>query len=423
MRHITTIPVFTPYPATGYGFDDDTKKMLGGLTWGDVHHPSLSETNAAKIVKIMDLALRQGVPVVGLNDSGGARIQEGVARSRLRDHLPAQHAGLRRDPADLGHHGALRGGAVYSPAITDFTIMVEDTSYMFVTGPDVIKAVTHEEVSKEELGGAMSHNARSGVAHFAVSDDRECLALIRELLGFFPSNNLDDPPRVENNDSPGREEEALDRLVPESPFQPYDMLDLIHRLYEADESFQTLDFMVHTRLYFPHILVQIVLGTLERVRPILMTAFAFILGVVPLAVQRRRVTGGLAAKDVGDLNGFRGPYGNWFPLEEWEGKNIVFIAGGIALPPMRCVIWNALDLRDQFKDITIIYGARTVADLVYKQELEEWSKRSDVKVITTVDPGGETPDWKGPVGLSRPCWKKPLPGARTPSRLCAALRL
>jgi propionyl-CoA carboxylase beta chain len=190
---------------------------------------SLSETNAAKIVKIMDLALKMGVPVVGLNDSGGARIQEGVlslggyADIFLRNTLASGVI-----PQVSAIMGPCAGGAVYSPAITDFTIMVEGTSYMFVTGPDVIKTVTHEEVTKEELGGAMTHNATSGVAHFAVPDDRECLRLVRELLGYLPSNNVDDPPRRETADPIDREDEALDRLVPESPNQPYDILDLIH---------------------------------------------------------------------------------------------------------------------------------------------------------------------------------------------------
>jgi propionyl-CoA carboxylase beta chain len=194
---------------------------------------SLSETNAAKIVKIMDLAMRQGAPVVGLNDSGGARIQEGVAslagyadiflRNTLASGVVPQISAIM---------GPCAGGAVYSPAITDFTVMVERTSYMFVTGPDVIRTVTHEEVSKEELGGAMTHNARSGVAHFAVADDRECLLLIRELLGFLPGNNVDDPPRVETTDPFDREDEALDRLVPESPNQPYDILDLVHAVVD-----------------------------------------------------------------------------------------------------------------------------------------------------------------------------------------------
>ncbi|MBI4475563.1 MAG: acyl-CoA carboxylase subunit beta [Acidobacteria bacterium] len=201
-----------------YGFAQDFT-VFGG---------SLSETNAAKIVKIMDLAVQEGAPIVGLNDSGGARIQEGVlslagyADIFLRNTLASGVV-----PQISAIMGPCAGGAVYSPAITDFNIMVRNTSYMFVTGPDVIKTVTHEEVTKEELGGAMTHNQKSGVAHFAVDDDHECLALIRELVSFLPSNNLDDPPRLESSDPADRADEALDRLVPESPNQPYDMLDLI----------------------------------------------------------------------------------------------------------------------------------------------------------------------------------------------------
>jgi propionyl-CoA carboxylase beta chain len=195
---------------------------------------SLSETNAAKIVKIMDLAMKMGAPVVGLNDSGGARIQEGVmslggyADIFLRNTLASGVV-----PQISAIMGPCAGGAVYSPAITDFNIMVENTSYMFVTGPDVIKTVTHEEVTKDELGGAMTHNATSGVAHFAVPDDRACLRLIRELLSYMPGNNVDEAPRIETSDPIEREDGALDRLVPASPNQPYDMLDLIHAV--ADE--------------------------------------------------------------------------------------------------------------------------------------------------------------------------------------------
>ncbi len=192
---------------------------------------SLSETNAAKIVKIMDLAMKMGAPVVGLNDSGGARIQEGVlslggyADIFLRNTLASGVI-----PQISAIMGPCAGGAVYSPAITDFNIMVEGTSYMFVTGPDVIRTVTHEEVSKEELGGAKTHNETSGVAHFSVPDDRACLQIIRELLGYLPSNNLDDAPRRAPSDPNDREDEALDRLVPESPNQPYDMHDLVHAI-------------------------------------------------------------------------------------------------------------------------------------------------------------------------------------------------
>ena len=194
---------------------------------------SLSETNASKIVKVMDLAVQNGAPVVGLNDSGGARIQEGVlslagyADIFLRNTLASGVV-----PQISAIMGPCAGGAVYSPAITDFTVMVQGTSYMFVTGPDVLKTVTHEEVSKEELGGAATHNEQSGVAHFSVATDQECLHLIRTLLGYLPSNNLDDVPRGESADPVDREEESLDTLVPEAPNQPYDILDLINRVVD-----------------------------------------------------------------------------------------------------------------------------------------------------------------------------------------------
>ena len=189
---------------------------------------SLSETNAAKIVKVMDLGMKNGAPIVGLNDSGGARIQEGVAslagyadiflRNTLASGVVPQISAIM---------GPCAGGAVYSPAITDFTLMVESTSYMFVTGPEVIKTVTHEEVTKDELGGAMTHNAKSGVAHFSVPSDKDCLALLRQLLSYLPSNNLDGVPHVETTDPVDREDATLDELVPASSNQPYDMLDLI----------------------------------------------------------------------------------------------------------------------------------------------------------------------------------------------------
>ncbi len=194
---------------------------------------SLSETNAAKIIKVMDLAVKMGAPIVGLNDSGGARIQEGVlslggyADIFLRNTLASGVV-----PQISAIMGPCAGGAVYSPAITDFNVMVDGTSYMFVTGPEVIKTVTHEDVTKEELGGARTHNAKSGVAHFAVADDRECIQLIRELLSYLPSNNLDDPPRRTTTDPLDREDDALDRLVPEQPNQPYDMHDLIHTVVD-----------------------------------------------------------------------------------------------------------------------------------------------------------------------------------------------
>ncbi|MBI2829107.1 MAG: methylmalonyl-CoA carboxyltransferase [Acidobacteria bacterium] len=200
---------------------------------------SLSETNAAKIVKIMDLAVKMGAPVVGLNDSGGARIQEGVvslggyADIFLRNTLASGVV-----PQISAIMGPCAGGAVYSPAITDFTVMVKHTSYMFVTGPDVIRTVTHEQVTKEELGGAMTHNERSGVAHFAAESDQECLLLVRELLSFMPGNNVDDPPRVVSADPPDRADEALDTVVPAAPNQAYDMLDVIHAVVDEGHLLQ-----------------------------------------------------------------------------------------------------------------------------------------------------------------------------------------
>jgi propionyl-CoA carboxylase beta chain len=220
---------------TGHGLVDGRQVFAFAQDF-TVFGGSLSETNAAKIVKIMDLAMKLGAPIVGLNDSGGARIQEGVAslggyadiflRNVLASGVVPQISAIM---------GPCAGGAVYSPAMTDFVAMVKGTSYMFVTGPDVIKTVTHEEVTKEDLGGAMTHNATSGVAHFAADDDRACLALVRDLLSFLPSNNLDDPPRAATTDSPDREDASLDSLVPVSPNQPYDMLDLIHTI--ADEGY------------------------------------------------------------------------------------------------------------------------------------------------------------------------------------------
>ncbi len=194
---------------------------------------SLSETNALKICKVMDLALKMGAPIVGLNDSGGARIQEGVAslggyadiflRNTLASGVVPQISAIM---------GPCAGGAVYSPAITDFTLMVKDTSYMFVTGPDVIKTVTHEEVTKEDLGGALTHNARSGVAHFAVDDDRACLGLVRDLLSYLPSNNLESAPAVRTDDPPDREDPALDTLIPQETSRPYDMKQLIRAVVD-----------------------------------------------------------------------------------------------------------------------------------------------------------------------------------------------
>jgi propionyl-CoA carboxylase beta chain len=200
---------------------------------------SLSEANAKKIVKIMDLAFKIGAPIIGLNDSGGARIQEGVlslagyADIFLRNTLASGVV-----PQISAIMGPCAGGAVYSPAMTDFVFMVNHTSYMFVTGPDVIKTVTHEDVTKEKLGGATTHNATSGVAHFLASDDTECLRMIRELLSYLPQNNRDPVPRGNSEDPPDREDRSLDSLVPEVSNLPYDIKDVIRRVADGGQFFE-----------------------------------------------------------------------------------------------------------------------------------------------------------------------------------------
>ncbi len=248
---------FVTHRATDFGMDAQRVPGDGFITgYGRVHGRvvfvfaqdftvfggSLSEANAAKIVKIMDMAMRVGAPIVGLNDSGGARIQEGVVslagytdiflRNTLASGVVPQISAIL---------GPCAGGAVYSPAITDFTLMTEKTSYMFVTGPDVIKTVTHEDVTKAELGGAVTHNEISGVAHFMAHDDQECLATVRELLSFLPSNNLDDAPRKPagaNSDHPTRADAALDTIIPAESNQPYDMVDVISRVVDDGYFFQ-----------------------------------------------------------------------------------------------------------------------------------------------------------------------------------------
>jgi propionyl-CoA carboxylase beta chain len=223
---------------TGYGKIDGRQVFVFAQDF-TVFGGSLGIAYARKISKIMDLAMEVGAPVIGLNDSGGARIQEGVeslagyADIFLRNVLCSGVV-----PQISAIMGPCAGGAVYSPAMTDFIIMVKNTSYMFITGPDVIKAVTHEEVSREELGGAMVHNSTSGVAHFAATDDRECLLLIRELMGFLPSNNMEDPPRVPCDDPVDRRDMSLREIVPENPNKPYDMKDVIRRVVDDGYFFE-----------------------------------------------------------------------------------------------------------------------------------------------------------------------------------------
>jgi len=223
---------------TGYGTIDGRLIYLFAQDF-TVFGGSLSETNAKKICKIMDLAVENGAPLIGLNDSGGARIQEGVvslggyADIFLRNTLASGVV-----PQISAIMGPCAGGAVYSPAITDFILMVEETSYMFVTGPDVIKTVTHEEVTKEELGGAATHAAKSGVCHLTAPNDAAALAKIRELLSYLPSNNLDDPPPGTSDDDPERRDEALDTVVPTDPNKPYDIKKLIAGVVDDGRFFE-----------------------------------------------------------------------------------------------------------------------------------------------------------------------------------------
>jgi propionyl-CoA carboxylase beta chain len=200
---------------------------------------SLSGAHAQKICKVMDLAVRTGCPIVGLNDSGGARIQEGVeslggyADIFLRNTLASGVV-----PQISVILGPCAGGAVYSPAITDFIVMVKDTSYMFITGPEVLRTVTHEEVTKEALGGASAHSHKSGVAHFAADDEPAALSLVRELLSFLPSNNAEDPPIRASKDDPQRQEGALKTLVPENPNKPYDIKSIVRAVADEGHFFE-----------------------------------------------------------------------------------------------------------------------------------------------------------------------------------------
>jgi acetyl-CoA carboxylase carboxyltransferase component len=200
---------------------------------------TMSEANGRKICALMDLAMENGAPIVGLNDSGGARIQEGVAslgayaevflRNTLASGVVPQISAIM---------GPCAGGAVYSPAITDFTVMVQGTSHMFVTGPEVIRAVTSEEVSFEELGGAMTHNTKSGVAHFVARDDADCLRHVRRLLSFLPANNQEEPPRAKPRDAVERRDPELATLVPDAPDKPYDMKEIVRRVVDDGDFFE-----------------------------------------------------------------------------------------------------------------------------------------------------------------------------------------
>jgi acetyl-CoA carboxylase carboxyltransferase component len=248
------IDAFVTHRATTFGLEE--KKFLGDSVvtgWGTVGGRqvyvfaqdftvvggSLSEVHAEKICKVMDLAMKNGAPIVGLDDSGGARIQEGVTSLAGYGYIFLRNVMASGVVPQLSViMGPCAGGAVYSPAITDFTFMVKDTSHMFITGPDVVRAVTREEVSFEELGGAMTHNTKSGVAHFAAQDEAHCLGLVRQLLSYVPQNNLEDPPFSPTADPADRLDEELQTIVPDNPNKPYDMKDIIQRVVDDGHFFE-----------------------------------------------------------------------------------------------------------------------------------------------------------------------------------------
>ena len=223
---------------TGYG------KIDGRLVYTfaqdfTVFGGTMSRANADKIVKVMDLAMKMGAPFIGLNDSGGARIQEGI--ESLAGYADIFYRNVMSSgviPQISAILGPCAGGAVYSPSITDFIVMVKDTSYMFVTGPDVVKAVTHEEVTMEELGGASTHHIKSGVAHLTADNEDHALLMIRELIGYLPSNNLEDPHILECKDDINREDKNLNTLIPEDPNKPYDMKELITSVSDDQNFFE-----------------------------------------------------------------------------------------------------------------------------------------------------------------------------------------
>ncbi len=243
------LDMFVTHRAVGFGVEE--KKHLGDSVvtgWGTINGRqvyifsqdftvfggSLSEVHAEKVCKIMDLAMKNGAPVIGLNDSGGARIQEGVVSLAGYAHIFLRNvlaSGVV--PQISAIMGPCAGGAVYSPAMTDFILMTKGTSHMFITGPGVVKEVTREEVTFEELGGAMTHASKSGVAHFAAEDERDCLGLIRELVSYIPQNNLEDPPFVPTDDPEDRQDEALRTIIPASPTKPYDVKEIIRRVVDG----------------------------------------------------------------------------------------------------------------------------------------------------------------------------------------------
>ncbi len=244
---------------TGYGKIDDRLVYVFAQDF-TIIGGSLSRSNADKIIKIQDLAMKMGAPLIGLNDSGGARIQEGVrSLSGYADIFYRNVMCSGVIPQISAILGPSAGGAVYSPALTDFILMVKDSSYMFITGPEVIKSVTHEEVTKEELGGAMTHNTKSGVAHFVADDDDQAMMMLRELLSFLPSNNMEDPPVANCMDDANRVDENLQEVIPADPNKPYDIKEIITTIADDHHFFEIQ----------PHYAMNIIIGYIRlKGRPV-----------------------------------------------------------------------------------------------------------------------------------------------------------
>lgn len=223
---------------TGYGTIDGRTVYIFSQDF-TVFGGSLSEVHAEKIVKIMKMAMKNGAPVIGLNDSGGARIQEGVVSlGGYADIFLLNTLASGVIPQISAIMGPCAGGAVYSPAITDFVMMVKNTSYMFVTGPNVVKTVTHEEITSEDLGGAVTHATKSGVAHFAAENELDCLMKIRKLFSYLPSNNMEDPPYIQTDDATDRCEETLKTIIPDNPNKPYNIKDVISLITDVGDFFE-----------------------------------------------------------------------------------------------------------------------------------------------------------------------------------------
>jgi propionyl-CoA carboxylase beta chain len=376
---------------TGYGTVEGRQVFVFAQDF-TVFGGSLSGAYAEKICKVMELAVSTGCPVVGLNDSGGARIQEGVVSlAGYADIFYRNVATSGVVPQLSAILGPCAGGAVYSPAITDFIVMAKHTSYMFITGPDVIKTVTHEEVTKEDLGGAQAHNAKSGVAQFAAEDEPGAIRILRELLGFLPSNNLEDPPLVATQDALDRRDEALKTLVPANPNKPYDMKELIRAVVDDRHFFEVAE----------HFAKNIVTGFARlggRSVGIVANQPAFLAGVLDIAASRK------AARFVRTCDCFNIPLLTFVDVpgflpgtdQEWggiitHGAKLLYAFAEATVPKLTVITRKAYggaydvmaskhikaDVNLAFPTAEIaVMGPEGAVNIVFRKELEEKTRLS-----------------------------------------------